>query len=99
MQKNSVTAGWPIPTDVKEAFVSFCAEKGTLVQEAAAAALLLYTHLPAQVREQAILESKGIVEPDLQFWQDFAAGLRQRLVSKGKGRHREKPPVKKTRDR
>ena len=79
--------------------MNFCAEKGTLGQEGAAAALLLYTRMPVQVREQAILESKGIVEPDMQFWQDFADALQVSLSTRQTGIRQQKHAPKKTRDR
>ena len=79
--------------------MSFCAEKGTLVQESPAAALLLYTRMPVQIREQVILESKGIAEPDMQFWQDFADALQLSLPTRQTGIRQEKRRPKKTRDR
>ena len=73
--KKKVKTGWPIPEPVKESFVLFCAEKGTLAQEDCAAALLIFQYLPAQVREEARLEAKGARAIDKNFWILFAHGV------------------------
>jgi len=77
MKKNEekTKTGWPIPISVKDSFVNFCAEMGTLAQEDCAGALLIWQHLPAQIRESARLEAKGIRSLDKNFWKQFQAGL------------------------
>lgn len=66
-----VKTGWEIPIKVKEDFVNFCAEKSTLAQEACAGALVIFQLLPAQIREVAMLEAKGIGKVDRKFWDDY----------------------------
>jgi len=67
--------GWAIPVDVKESFVEFCAHVGAIAQEDCAGALLLWQHLPSQLREVAKLDAKGspVVDPD--FWEGLKDGL------------------------
>lgn len=72
---NKVTAGWPIPADVKESFTKFCAEKGNLAQEDCAGALVIWQYLPAQIREYARLTAKGKPAVDADFWEQFSKGL------------------------
>ncbi len=74
-KKDKVTAGWPIPPEVKESFVEFCAEKGNLAQEDCAGALVIWQYLPAQIREWARVEAKGRPAVDPAFWDDFRRGL------------------------
>ena len=95
MIKNNekIKTGWPIPVNVKESFVTFCASKGTLAQEDCAGALTLWQYLPAEIREMVRLEVKGLMEPDLVFWQDFAAGLRLGIHAQQAARQ-EKPGKK-----
>ncbi len=77
MKKNieKTNTGWPIPTTIKESFSNFCADKGTIAQEDCAGALLIYQYLPAQVREQARLEAKGLQSIDKKFWKKFCEGV------------------------
>jgi len=72
---DKVTAGWPIPPDVKESFVKFCSDKGNLAQEDCAGALLIWQYLPAQIREYARLAAKGKHVVDADFWEQFSKGL------------------------
>ena len=67
--------GWFIPVKVKDSFVNFCADKGNIIQEDCAGALLIWQYLPAQIRESARLEAKGIRAVDKRFWKHFQAGL------------------------
>ena len=67
--------GWRIPEEAKDAFTAFCDSVNAGYEEACAGALILWTHLPAQVREWATLEAKGQKMIDPQFWKDCAAGL------------------------
>jgi len=69
------STGWSIPKEVKEAFVNFCAQTGTLVQDDCAGALFIWQRLPAQIREWAKLAAKDAPGVDDHFWKDFAAGL------------------------
>jgi hypothetical protein len=71
-----VAPGWYIPMEVREAFTAFCNLKGTVIQEDFAGALTVWRHLPAEIRELAKLEAKGLHPPEEQFWADFEAGLR-----------------------
>lgn len=70
-----VKTGWLIPIPVKESFVAFSAEKGTVAQEDCAGALLIWQYLPAQIREEARLEAKGVHSIDKKFWEQFCQGL------------------------
>ena len=78
MQKNlkKIATGWYIPIEVRERFTNFCNMKGTVIQEDFAGALTVWQHLPAEIRELAKLEAKGLRESDERFWADFEAGLR-----------------------
>lgn len=60
---------------VKDDFADFCTEKGNIIQEDCAGALLIWQYLPAQIRESARLEAKGIRAVDKRFWKHFQAGL------------------------
>lgn len=73
--EGKIKIGWLIPEPIKERFVNFCAEKGNLAQEDCAGALLIWQYLPAQIRESARLEAKGIRAVDKRFWKHFRAGL------------------------
>lgn len=77
MNKNlqKVKTGWEVPVTVKDDFVTFCAEKSTLAQEACAGALIIFQLLPAQIRELAMLEAKGKGLVDRKFWEDYRRGL------------------------
>ena len=77
MKKNEekTKTGWPIPLSIKDSFVNFCADMGNLAQEDCAGALLIWQYLPAQIRESARLEAKGIRAVDKRFWNHFRAGL------------------------
>lgn len=77
MKKNEekTKTGWPIPMSIKDSFVNFCAEMGNLAQEDCAGALLIWQYLPAQIRESARLEAKGIRAVDKRFWKHFQTGL------------------------
>ena len=70
-----IKTGWPIPETVKESFVEFCAHVGAIAQEDCAGALLLWQHLPSQLREMAKLDAKGspVIDPD--FWEGLKDGL------------------------
>ena len=74
-KEEKIKTGWPVPMSVKDSFVNFCAEMGTLAQEDCAGALLIWQYLPAQIRESARLEAKGIRAVDKNFWKHFRAGL------------------------
>lgn len=67
--------GWRISEEAKDAFTAFCDTVNAGYEEACAGALLMWIHLPAQVREWATLQAKGHQIIDDQFWKDFAAGL------------------------
>ncbi len=70
-----IKTGWLVPIELKESFVNFCAEKGNVAQEDCAGALLIWQYLPAQIREQARLEAKGVQSVDKKFWKQFSLGL------------------------
>ena len=55
-----VKTGWEIPVPIKDNFVEFCAHVGAIAQEDCAGALLIWQHLPAQLREVAKLDAKGV---------------------------------------
>lgn len=77
MGKNSdkVMLGWYVPIEARRKFVEFCVEIGSLAQEDCAGALIIWQHLPAQIRELAKLQAKGLVEVDQNFWDQFRQGL------------------------
>jgi hypothetical protein len=70
-----VTAGWPIPADLKERFTEFSRRNSTYAQDACAGALFLWMQMPAQIRAWAIKTAWGedAVEPG--FWQLLLDGL------------------------
>lgn len=101
MKKNAelnekVKTGWLVPVKLKESFVNFCAEKGNVAQEDCAGALLIWQHLPAQIREQARLEAKGIQSVDKTFWKQVSHGLelgiQAQLNIQQQTQEKEKPP-------
>ena len=67
-----VKTGWLVPVELKDSFVNFCAEKGNLAQEDCAGSLLVWQYLPAQIREQARLEAKGVHAVGRNFWVQFS---------------------------
>jgi len=67
--------GWPVPVSIKDSFVEFCAKMGCLAQEDCAGALFIWKYLPAQIREEARLEAKGVKAIDTVFWKHFSDGL------------------------
>ena len=79
MNKNieKIKPGWYIPEDVKDKFVDFCNEKGTVIQEDFAGALIIWSYLPALIRESAKAEAKGIGSVDKIFWEDFHKGIEE----------------------
>jgi len=81
MKSDKTPAGWPIPKSVKQEFINFCNSKGSMIQEDCAGALMIWRFLPAQIREWAKLEAKGIPAVDPKFWEDFEYGLRLGLAS------------------
>ena len=91
-EKNKkVQPGWLIPSKVKDIFSAFCTDMGVVAQEDCAGALMLWTYLPAEIRELARLEAKGLREPDLEFWSHFAAGLRLGIADRRAGLHKKQP--------
>ncbi|MHC4397871.1 MAG: hypothetical protein ACYS1A_19680 [Planctomycetota bacterium] len=91
-----VKTGWLVPVKLKESFVNFCAEKGNVAQEDCAGALLIWQYLPAQTRELARLEAKGIQSADKTFWKQFSQGLelgvQAQLNIQRQKQEKEKPP-------
>lgn len=68
-EKNEkIKVGWTIPEQVKEDFVNFCTQKGTLAQEDCAGALVVWQSLPAQLREWAKDVAKGKTPARPSFW-------------------------------
>lgn len=90
MQK--LTLGWRISRDVKDDFTDFCAKVGSLVQEDCSGALVIWPYLPAQIREWARLEAKGLPAVDKKFWIDFQKGLELGLAAQAN--IQQKKPVK-----
>ena len=74
-----VQLGWKVPLEVRENFTKFSNKTGTLIQEDCAGALMIWPYLPAEVREQAKLAAKGLVEVEPAFWEDFRSGVRMAL--------------------
>lgn len=96
MKKNNekTKTGWPIPANIKDDFVNFCAEKGNIAQEDCAGALLIWQYLPAQVREQARLEAKGVLAIDKKFWKQFCSGVELGLQAQLKSPQQKPEKVK-----
>ena len=74
-EEGLVKLGWNVPISTKENFVEFCEQVGSRYQEACAGALAIWQYLPAEIRENAKLTSKGINQVDEEFWKQFRAGL------------------------
>jgi hypothetical protein len=72
-----IQLSWYVSTEVKSAFTEFCTENGLVIQDDCAGALTLWRHVPAEIRELAKLEAKGLREPAVAFWDEFARGLRR----------------------
>jgi len=73
--KGKIQLGWEVPPEVKESFRDWCINKGVLVQEDCAGALVIWKHLPSIIREKAKLEAKGTPSIDAEFWKQFSQGL------------------------
>jgi len=67
--------GWRLPPSLKDKFTEFCEPSLDSMEEEAAAALLIYMHLPRKIRELAKLEAKGVELVEPRFWADFGKGL------------------------
>ena len=70
-----VSLGWYVPTEARRLFVEFCSDVGTVAQEDCAGAMFIWQYLPAQIREQAKRQTKGVSAIDEEFWVQFQAGL------------------------
>ena len=82
VENEMITTGWEVPTSVKRSFTEFCTAGGSIIKEDCAGALIIWQHLPAQVRESARREAKGLlssVEKD--FWVAFEAGLNAGILA------------------
>ena len=77
--EQQVQLGWKVPVAAKETFASFCSKVGSVTQDDCAGALTIWPYLPSEIREQAKLAAKGLVEVEPAFWEDFQAGLRMAL--------------------
>jgi len=77
MPKNieKTKAGWPISVDVKDNFTKFCTKIGAIIQEDYAGALFLWQQMPANIREAAKLEAKGIPVDNKKFWAGLLGAL------------------------
>ncbi|MHC4617260.1 MAG: hypothetical protein ACYTEQ_05860 [Planctomycetota bacterium] len=74
-------AGWNIPVPVKDKFTEFCSSVGSIVQDDCAGALLVWTILPAQVRELAKKQAK-ICDTDTKIiWCWLVDALLDKVVS------------------
>ena len=78
-----VQLGWKVPIGVRDSFATFSNKMGTVIQEDCAGALMIWPYLPAEIREQAKLAAKGLVEIDSVLWDEFHAGLRKGLKARG----------------
>jgi hypothetical protein len=81
-KKETTKPGWNIPVDVRDSFTAFCAGVGAIAQEDCAGALLIWPHLPAEIREQAKVQAKGNSAIDKKFWQQFRSGLELALQAR-----------------
>ena len=77
MKKNpeKIKLGWYVPTECRDKFSQWCADNGLICQDDCAGALVIWTYLPAAIREQAKLQAKGTAAIDEKFWEQFRAGL------------------------
>ena len=92
MEKNNgkTKLGWCIPKNIREDFTEFCATKGTLIQEECAGALIIYQFLPAEIRELARLQAKGVEDINSDFWKDFASALRLGIKAQQDNLHKRR---------
>ena len=58
-QEEKVKTSWFVSPVVKDSFVDFCKKSGTVTQDAAAGALLVWQYLSADIREAAVREALG----------------------------------------
>ncbi len=77
--EQQVQLGWKVPVAAKENFAKFCNKVGAVIQDDCAGALMIWPYLPSEIREQAKLAAKGLVEVEPGLWEDFQAGLRMAL--------------------
>jgi len=85
---------WLIPIEVKEDFTTFCNKSGTIAQDDCAGALVIWQYLPAQIRERAKLEAKGIQAIDKDFWAEFRKVLDFSLAIGQRGKQPQKKSKK-----
>lgn len=67
--------GWKVPEEVFKMFKDFCDDTGSGYQDAIAAAMVIWPHLPASVQRAAQLEAKGKPSVGKKFWEEFRKGL------------------------
>ena len=79
MASNSekIRLGWEVPKELRNSFRDWCVNKGVLVQEDCAGALIIWQFLPAEIREAAKMEAKGTPSLNKKFWSDFQTGFAQ----------------------
>jgi hypothetical protein len=76
--------GWRITNQVKDKFTEFCDSINHGYEDDCSAALMIWRYLPAQIREWAVLEAKGVQQVDEKFWEFFRLGLESALEARQK---------------
>lgn len=70
-----IKTGWEISVSVKDKFTDWCAENGQVIQTAVAGALTVWPCLPPRIRQLALMEAQGVIDPQTEFWAEFERGL------------------------
>ena len=83
MQK--IKTGWLVPDDILESFREDCARNSYVIQDACAAALTVWQHLPVGLQQLALWESKGLGPPQTEFWSQIAEGLEVGIFAQFQG--------------
>jgi len=68
--EEKTNTGWPVPVKIKEDFTKFCADKGLVAQEDCAGALFIWQYIPAEIRERAKDQAKGLGKVTKKFWKN-----------------------------
>ena len=80
-----VKPGWYIPSNVRDQFTEFCTNKGTVIQEDFAGALVVWQHLPSEIREIAKAEAKGLRESNAALWANIVSAIQLELSARMQG--------------
>ena len=91
-----IKTGWEISVSVKDKLTEWCAENGQVIQTAVAGALTVWPCLPPRIRQLALMEAQGVIDPQIQFWAEFERGLEVGIYAQ-LVRQPKKPAKKKAR--